>query len=72
VTEIPDGAVIGAGAVLTKNPGPYEIWAGVPARKLADRRDLTPNEIRKIAGRKPFSIREHLKDTWEKTNFTIY
>ena len=26
VTEIPDGAVIGAGAVLTKNPGPYENW----------------------------------------------
>ena len=32
VTEIPDGVVLGAGAVLTKNPGPYEIWAGVPAQ----------------------------------------
>lgn len=72
VTEIPDGAVIGAGAVLTKNPGPYEIWVGVPARKLADRRDLSPREIQEIAGRHSFSLREHLKDSWEKTNFTIY
>ncbi len=37
VTEIPDGVVIGAGAVLTENPGPYEIWAGTPARKIKDR-----------------------------------
>jgi acetyltransferase-like isoleucine patch superfamily enzyme len=37
VTEIPDGVVIGAGAVLTKNPGPYEKWAGVPARKVGER-----------------------------------
>lgn len=72
VTEIPDGAVIGAGAVLTKNPGPYEIWVGVPARKLADRRDLSPQELQEIAGRKPFSIKKHLKDTWETTDFTIY
>lgn len=71
-TVIPDGAVIGAGAVLTKNPGPYEIWAGVPARKIADRRDLAPHEIRELAGRKPFSLQEHFKDTWEKTNYTIF
>ena len=37
VTRIPDGAVVGAGAVLTKNPGPYEIWAGNPARKIGRR-----------------------------------
>jgi len=37
VTEIPDGVVIGMGSVLTKNPGPYEIWAGNPARKIRDR-----------------------------------
>ena len=37
VTEIPDGVVVGTGAVLTKNPGPYEIWAGNPARKIAER-----------------------------------
>jgi acetyltransferase-like isoleucine patch superfamily enzyme len=37
VTLIPDGVVVGAGSVLTKNPGPYEIWAGNPARKIGER-----------------------------------
>lgn len=37
VTEIPDGVVVGAGSVLTKNPGAYEIWAGNPARKIGER-----------------------------------
>lgn len=31
------GAVIAAGSVLTCDVSPYEIWAGVPARKLRDR-----------------------------------
>ena len=31
------GAIIGAGAVVTKDIGPYEIWAGVPARKIGVR-----------------------------------
>jgi acetyltransferase-like isoleucine patch superfamily enzyme len=37
VEYIPDGVVVGAGAVLTKQPGPYEIWAGNPARKIGER-----------------------------------
>jgi acetyltransferase-like isoleucine patch superfamily enzyme len=37
VSEIPNGVIIGAGAVLTKNPGPYEIWAGNPAKKIGER-----------------------------------
>lgn len=37
VTEIPDGVVLGTDAVLTKNPRPYEIWAGNPARKVGER-----------------------------------
>jgi serine O-acetyltransferase len=35
---IGDGTVIGANAVLTCSTGPDEIWAGSPARKIADRR----------------------------------
>jgi acetyltransferase-like isoleucine patch superfamily enzyme len=72
VTEIPDGAVIGAGAVLTRNPGPYEIWAGVPARKINDRRELTPARIRELAGRQHFSLKEHLKESWATTLFITY
>ncbi len=37
VTEIPDGVVVGVDAVLTKIPGPYEIWAGNPAIKIGER-----------------------------------
>jgi len=45
VTHIPDGVVVGAGAVLTRNPGPWEIWAGNPARKVGERRPLGPGEL---------------------------
>lgn len=31
------GAVVGAGAVVTKNVPDYEIWAGVPAEKISER-----------------------------------
>ena len=35
--RVADGALIGAGAVVTKDVGPYEIWAGVPAKKIGQR-----------------------------------
>ncbi len=72
VTEIPDGVVVGAGAVLTRNPGPYEIWAGVPARKIADRRDLSPAELRALVEKKRFSLQEYLGRAWETTPYTIF
>jgi acetyltransferase-like isoleucine patch superfamily enzyme len=31
------GAIVGALAVVTKDIPPYEIWAGVPARKIGER-----------------------------------
>jgi len=37
--NIGNGTVIGAGAVVTKDIPPYEIWAGVPARKIGQRFD---------------------------------
>ena len=37
--HIADGAVIGAGSVVTKDVGPYEIWAGNPARFIRRRFD---------------------------------
>lgn len=36
---ISDGAVIGMGAVVTKNIGPYEVWGGNPARLIKKRFD---------------------------------
>lgn len=35
--NIGDGAVVGMGSVLTKDVGPYEIWAGNPARFIRKR-----------------------------------
>lgn len=31
---IGNGAVVGAGSVVTHDIPPYEIWAGVPARRI--------------------------------------
>ena len=72
VTEIPDGAVIGAGAVLTRNPGPYEIWAGVPARKIGQRHDLSPQEIKELASRPPFTLENHLGRKWQETDYITF
>lgn len=36
-TTIGDGAIVSAGAVVTKDILPYEIWGGVPARKIGQR-----------------------------------
>ena len=35
--EIGKGAVVGAGAIVTKSIPNYEIWAGIPAKKIGDR-----------------------------------
>jgi len=56
VTHIPDGVVLGAGSVLTKNPGPYEVWAGVPATRIAKRRDMDREEIKGIVNQKKFRL----------------
>jgi acetyltransferase-like isoleucine patch superfamily enzyme len=39
VRDIGNGAVIGAGSVLTHDVPAYEIWAGNPAVKIGERRD---------------------------------
>lgn len=41
--NIGDGAIVAAGAVVTSDVAPYEIWGGVPARSL--RRRFTDAEL---------------------------
>ncbi|MFH1291841.1 MAG: CatB-related O-acetyltransferase [bacterium] len=50
-TEISNGAVVGAGSVVKQNTkiGPYEVWAGVPAKKVSDRfSEQTKNKLVKL------------------------
>lgn len=35
---IGDGAIVAAGAVVTKNIPPYEVWGGVPAKRIGYRK----------------------------------
>jgi len=36
--EIQKGAIIAAGSIVTKNVPSYEIWGGVPAKKISERK----------------------------------
>lgn len=50
--DIGDGAIVAAGAVVTKSVPAYEIWAGVPARRVDDRFDAEQRAVheRMLAG----------------------
>ena len=41
--KIGKGAVVAAGAVVTKDIPEFEIWGGVPAKKISDRKIENPN-----------------------------
>lgn len=46
---IGEGAIVGAGSVLVEDTqvGPYEIWAGAPAKKIAHRvKDVPPEKLK--------------------------
>jgi acetyltransferase-like isoleucine patch superfamily enzyme len=40
---IGNGAVVAAGAVVTKNIPQFEVWGGIPAKKISDRKITNPN-----------------------------
>lgn len=58
VTHIPDGVVVGAGSVLTKNPQPWEIWAGNPARKVGERQDATDMELQRLLNQRKYRLED--------------
>lgn len=62
-THLPDGFVLGAGSVLTKNPGPFEIWAGNPARKVGERKEMTREAIETFIHRSRFRLPEDTETT---------
>jgi maltose O-acetyltransferase len=41
--KIGKGAVVAAGAVVTKDIPNFEIWGGIPAKKIGDRENKNPN-----------------------------
>lgn len=45
--KIGDGAIIAAGAVVTSDVPPYEVWGGVPAKRIAKREDNLSYQIGK-------------------------
>lgn len=61
VTQIPDGVFIGAGAILTKNPGPYEIWAGVPAKKIGERTEMDDADLIRLSEIRGFTLDDDLR-----------
>lgn len=76
--KIADGAVIGMGSIVTKDIGPYEIWAGNPARLIRKRFDdetidafekmkwweWDDNTIEKYADK--FTVPSELIEAWKR------
>lgn len=44
VLTVGRGTVVGANAVLTRSTGPYEVWAGSPARRVGVRAQPLPGQ----------------------------
>ena len=44
---IGDGAVVQACSLVMKNIGPYEVWAGNPARRVCHRTENVPEAIQR-------------------------
>ena len=76
--KIGNGAVIGMGSIVTKDIGPYEIWAGNPARLIRKRFDAETidayekmkwwewddNKIEKYADK--FTVPSELIEAWKR------
>jgi len=76
--KISDGAVVGMGSIVTKDIGPYEIWAGNPARLIRKRFDdetidalekmkwweWDDNKIEKYAEK--FTVPSELIEAWKR------
>jgi chloramphenicol O-acetyltransferase type B len=47
--QIGNGSIIAAGSIVTHNVEPYSIYAGAPARKMADRFETEEDKIKHIS-----------------------
>lgn len=65
---IGEGAVVGAGAVVTKNVEPYAIVAGNPARKIGERAIGKAEPAHEGAGREDCSMQPEGREERERTS----
>lgn len=60
-----EGAVLAAGGVATKNIPDWEIWGGIPARKMGTRRHPQPTPVAEVAPRSVVeTVNADLPGTW--------
>ncbi len=64
--KIGNGAIIAAGAVVTKDVEPYSIYGGVPAKKIRDRFIPSEIDIHEQMLSRPISELEYLEDKLTK------
>lgn len=60
------GAIVAAGAVVTKNVPAFEIWAGTPARKIRDRFETAAAQEHHLRMLQGATVSPHFADARER------
>ena len=64
--SIGDGAIVAAGAVVTKDVLALEIWAGAPARKIRDRFEAAAGQAEHLRMLRGATVSPHFADARER------